>query len=89
MSRRDRKGPGWDVGIVRTLIEAYTRFLRELDAMRLESNDVDELLSIAACTDDMQSKLDHWQRRMDSIETDVRLQARRQEREQAQASAVQ
>jgi hypothetical protein len=86
MSRRGETGPGWDISIVRTLCEAYSRLLRELDVMRRETDDLPELLSIAACADELQEKLDHWQRRMDRIETNARLQAHRQQRV-AQVSA--
>lgn len=88
MSRRDHHGPGWDPTIVRTLVEAYQRFLRVLDEMRLETSEVGELLSIASAADEMQAKLDHWQRRMDAIETDARLQAHRQRHQQQQQQRI-
>ena len=76
MSRRDPQGLGFDPVILRTLIEAYGRMLRELNAMRRESDSVSELLAIAACTDEVQAKHASCQRRLDRVETHRYRQAR-------------
>lgn len=77
MSRRDPQGLGFDPVILRTLLDAYTRMQRELNAMRRETNTVPELLAIAAATDEVQAKHASCQRRLDRIETHRHLQARR------------
>ena len=91
MSRRDPQGLGYDPTILRTLIEAYSRILREFTAMRKESNDVGELLAIAACVDEIECKRDSCQRRLDRIETHRHIVARNeaayQEKLAAQAVA--
>ena len=69
MSRRDAQGLGFDPVILRTLLDAYGRMLREFTAMRKESNDVAELLAIAACVDEIEAKRDSCQRRLDRVET--------------------
>lgn len=87
MSRRDAQGLGFDPVILRTLLDAYGRILREFTAMRKESNDVGELLAIAACVDEIEGKRDSCQRRLDRVETHRHLEARRAER-RAQAVAL-
>lgn len=91
MSRRDPQGLGFDPVILRTLLAAYGRMLRELNAMRSESDTVPELLAIAAATDEVQAKLSSCQRRLDRLETqrftEARREARYQERIAAQAVA--
>ena len=78
MSRRDPQGLGFDPTILRSLIDAYGRILREFTAMRLESNDVGELLAIAACVDEIEAKRDSCQRRLDRVETQRHTSARRE-----------
>ena len=80
MSRRDPQGLGYDPTILRTLVDAYGRVLREFTAMRLESNDVGELLAIAACVDEIEAKRDSCQRRLDRTETQRFTEARREAR---------
>lgn len=80
MSRRDPQGLGFDPVILRTLVDAYGRILREFTAMRKESNDVAELLAIAACVDEIEVKRDSCQRRLDRVETQRHLDARRAQR---------
>ena len=77
MSRRDPQGLGFDPAILRVLVDAYGRMLRELTVMRRESNDVGELLAIAACVDEIEAKRDSCQRRLDRVETQRYTEARR------------
>jgi hypothetical protein len=77
MSRRDPQGLGFDPVILRTLIEAYRRMLCAFTEMRRESNDVAELLAIAACVDEIEAKRDSCQRRLDRVETMRHVSARR------------
>lgn len=79
MSRSDPQGIGYDPTILRTLLDAYGRILREFTAMRKESNDVAELLAIAACVDEIEAKRDSCQRRLDRVETHRYREARRAE----------
>ena len=87
MSRRDPQGLGFDPVILRTLVEAYGRILREFTAMRKESNDVGELLAIAACVDEIEGKRDSCQRRLDRVETQRHTEARRAQRLAEQVAA--
>lgn len=80
MSRRDAQGLGFDPVILRTLLDAYGRMLRELNAMRRESDSVSELLAIASCTDEVQTKISSCQRRLDRVETHRHSEARRAQR---------
>ena len=79
---------GYDPTILRTLLDAYGRILREFTAMRQASNDVGELLAIAACVDEIESKRDSCQRRLDRIETQRFTEARRRARHQASESQM-
>lgn len=72
MSRRDPQGLGYDPAVLRTLVDAYGRMLRELNVMRRESQDVAELLAIAAVTDECVSKQSSAQRRLDRVEVQRR-----------------
>lgn len=81
MSRRDPQGLGYDPHILRILIDAYGRILREFNAMRRESTDVGELLAIASCVDEIEGKRDSCQRRLDRVETHRFNSARREARQ--------
>ena len=76
MSRSDPQGLGFDPGVLRTLRDAYQRMLGVLNEMRRDSGRVDELLAIAAVTDEVQVKLSSCLRRLDRIETHRHTQAR-------------
>lgn len=89
MSRRDPQGLGYDPVILRTLLDAYSRMLRELNAMRRESSDISELLAIATCVDEIDSKRASCQRRLDRIESQRHTLARREERHQKLSAQVQ
>ena len=78
MSRTDPQTLGYDPTVLRTLLDAYGRILREFNAMRQESNDVAELLGIAAAMDEIEAKRDSCQRRLDRVETHRFTAARRQ-----------
>ncbi|MEO6228153.1 MAG: hypothetical protein ABIO61_09925 [Thermomonas sp.] len=77
MSRRDPQGLGYDPGILRVLLDAYRRYLPILEQMRRESNEVAELLAIAALVDEFHAKILSAQRRLDRVETQRHLGARR------------
>ena len=83
MSRRDGQRLGFDPVILRTLLDAYGRMLRELNVMRHETDSVAELLAIAAATDEVQSKHASCQRRLDRVECQRHTEARREARYQA------
>lgn len=83
MSRRDPQGLGYDPTILRTLIDAYTRMLAELNVMRRESETVAELLALATITDEIHTKRESCYRRLDRVETQRNLQAHREARYQA------
>lgn len=78
MSRRDPQGLGYDPTILRTLLDAYTRMLRELNAMRREAETVPELIAIATATDEVQAKAASCQRRLDHVESRRHTLARRE-----------
>jgi hypothetical protein len=78
VSRRDPQGLGYNPTVLRTLLKAYRSCLPQLEVMRCESSDIEELLAIATVSDEIHATLLSLQRRLDRVETHRFANARAQ-----------